>query len=161
MKKAGEIERELKALERKVGPLNSRVWSLGDQLSKARAREFLESGVIEDMEWRLRLSGVEMYLQYEAGDTVFKTGKSWPESLDVVIPYPHSHFELQRNIFLHQDDGDITIQGNSEPLVRFIKKRNLKILEWLNLPELFEKIQPHQALYRYLEANKIKTGEAK
>ena len=146
-----EIEKELKANERKVGPLERRRWKLLDQLNKAESLEFVESGIMAAMSWRLRIYELTAYLQYEPFGGL-PTGKRWPEIRDKIIPYPHSHFEVAKGVTLNQDDGDITLTFDSvSRLRRFIKAQNLTIIEWRNLDTLLQKIRVFRSLKKLLE----------
>jgi len=105
------------------------------------------------MSWRLRISGLKPYLQYERDSDLQLKGKRWPDIMDVIIPYPHSHFTLSKGVTLNQDDGDVTISFDTLFLLRkFLRLHNLKVLEWKNLTTLLNKIRPYRSLLKQLQS---------
>lgn len=151
--KSDEIRKELDTIERKIQPLQRKQWRLHDQFEKAIAQEVLASLTLEeDMSWRLRISQLKVYLQYEPEPDLQMKGKQWPDLIDEIIPYPHSHFELEKGVMLNQDDGDITITFDTiYQLHKFIRDHNLKILEWNDLRTFIKKMRAYRSLFRQLE----------
>ena len=150
-----EIKKEQDDIERKMGPLQRRLWKLFDLWHKVRVEEVLKSGVLKTMSWRVRINHLNAYLQYEREDNLQLKGKRWPDIMDEIIPYPHSHFEMGKGATLNQDDGDITITFDTVyHLQKFIFLHDLRIIEWWNLRDLLKKVRPYRSLYKILQKRK-------
>lgn len=143
------IDKQIQALDNKIYPLQSKLWKLYDLKDKQDNGEFLKSGVLTSMLWRVRTYGnsSKAFLQY-CGD--YKI-----EAIEKIVPYPHSHRELAKGITLNQDDGDITLTFDTPYLMlKYIKQLKLKIEEWRNLTDLMKRLRQYRQLVKYLESQK-------
>ncbi len=151
MRNQTEIAKELKEIERQVRPLETRRWRLWAMKAKVEASDFLDSKVLSQMHWRIRSYGsnYSAYLQFDNRYPV-------PESIEKIVPFPHSHVELAKGLTLNQDDGDITLTFGSPNLVlKYIKLLNLPIIEWVNLTDLIMRLKQYNRLEKYLKAKVV------
>ena len=142
-----ELEKALSDAEDIYHPLQEKMWKLRDQLNEIDRIDFVESGVLSKVNWRVRTfnSYGSVFLQADHD-------REWKFDINNVIPYPHSKWQIVKGVTLNQDDGDITLIFDKIGQVQhYIKKWNLPILEWKNLDELIAKRKTYIRLEKFLK----------